>query len=124
MSTHVVTYDVDDSTKVKFEFEPVDGFRPAGASQIVGRVQEAISPAVEAAKAVLDKVKEVRPDQVEVTFGVKVSGEATWFVAKSAAEGSFEITLTWRRDTTNPDPLEAGNATGTGAAASAPGAAG
>jgi hypothetical protein len=32
--------------------------------------------AVEAAKAVLDKVKEARPDEVELKFGIKVSGGA------------------------------------------------
>src|SRR5260370_6702025 len=104
VSTYVVTYDVDHSTKVKFEIEPTDGFRPAGPGQVLGRVQDAVAPAVEAAKAVLDKVKEARPDQVEVTFGVKVSGEATWFVAKSAAEGSFEVKLTWARGAAETSP--------------------
>jgi hypothetical protein len=99
VSTYVVTYDVDDSTKVNFEIEPSDDFRPAAnPGQVLGRVKEAVGPAVEAAKAVLDKVKEVRPDEVEVKFGVKVSGEASWFVAKAAGEGSFEITLTWVRE--------------------------
>jgi hypothetical protein len=108
VSAHIVTYGVDDSTQVKFEIEPGDGFRPAGAGQVLGRVRDAVGPAVEAAKAVLDKVKEARPDQVEVRFGVKVSGEATWLVAKSAAEGSFEITLTWIRGTAEPDPAGPG----------------
>ena len=95
MTTHIVTYQVDDSTKVMFEVEPTEGFRPAGAGQIAGRVREAVGPAVEAARAVLDKVKEVRPDEVEVRFGVKVSGGADWLVARSAGEASFEIKLTW-----------------------------
>jgi Trypsin-co-occurring domain 1 len=93
--TQVVTYQVDDLTKVRFEVEPVEGFRPAGAGQIAGRVRDAVAPAVDAAKAVLDKVKEVRPDEIEVRFGVKVSGGADWFVAKSAGEASFEIKLRW-----------------------------
>ncbi|MGO9221581.1 MAG: CU044_2847 family protein [Streptosporangiaceae bacterium] len=95
MSTEVVTYKVDDSTTVMFEIEPTAGFRPAGPDQVLGRVQDAVGPAVEAAKAVLDKVKDMRPDQVEVKFGVKVSGGAQWLVARAAGEGSFEITLTW-----------------------------
>ena len=95
MATQVVTYQIDDSTKVRFEVEPVEGFRPAGAGQIAGRVRDAVAPAVDAAKAVLDKVKEVSPDEIEVRFGVKVSGGADWFVAKSAGEASFEIKLTW-----------------------------
>ena len=58
---------------------------------------------MEAAKTVLDKVKEARPDQVGLKFGVKVSGEANWLVAKSAGEANFEITLTWLRDSQAED---------------------
>lgn len=28
-------------------------------------------------------------------FGIKVSGGANWFVAKTAGEANFEVTLTW-----------------------------
>src|SRR5580692_4286887 len=97
MSSQVVTYRVDDATTVRLEIEPAEGFRPAGPGEVAGRIREAITPAVEAAKAVLEKVKETRPDQIEVKFGVKASGEASWLVAKAAAEGNFEITLTWSR---------------------------
>jgi hypothetical protein len=95
VATQIVTYQLDDSTKVRFEVEPVEGFRPASAGQIAGRVRDAVGPAVDAAKAVLDKVKDVSPDEVEVCFGIKVSGGADWFVAKTAGEASFEIKLTW-----------------------------
>jgi phage tail sheath gpL-like len=114
MSTQVVTYALDDSTSVSFEIEPTDGFRPASAGEVIARVRDAVGPAVEAAKAVLDKVKEARPDEVEVTFGVKVSGGAQWLIAKSAGEASFEITLTWTRERS-----EAGS--GTSAAVPSPG---
>jgi hypothetical protein len=97
MSSQIVTYWVDDATAVRLETELTDGFRSAGPGEVLGRVSEAITPAVEAAKAVLDKVKEARPDQIEVKFGVKASGEAKWLVAKAAAEGNFEVTLIWSR---------------------------
>jgi hypothetical protein len=58
---------------------------------------EHVRPAVEAAKAVLEKVKETRPSQAEMKFGVKGGGRTDWLMAKSAAEGSFEVTLTWTR---------------------------
>jgi Trypsin-co-occurring domain 1 len=45
----------------------------------------------------LDKVKEARPDGVELKFGIKVTGGVSWLVAKAAGEGNFEITLTWSR---------------------------
>jgi len=97
MSSQVVTYRVDDATTVRLEIEPAQGFVPAAPGEVFGRVREAITPAVEAAKAVLDKVKEARPDEIEVKFGVKASGEASWLVAKAAGEGNFEVTLTWCR---------------------------
>jgi hypothetical protein len=99
MTSQVVTYRVDEATTVQLEIDPADGFTPAaGPGEVVGRIQEAITPAVEAAKAVLEKVKETRPDEIEVKFGVKASGEASWLVAKAAGEANFEVTLTWRRE--------------------------
>lgn len=97
MTRQVVTYELDDSTTVRFEVEPPPGFQPAGAGEIACGVREAVGPAVEAAKTVLDKVKETRPDRVELRFGIKVSGGANWLVASSAAEANFEISLAWSR---------------------------
>jgi hypothetical protein len=97
MPSQVVTYRVDDATTVRFEIEPAEGFVPAGPGEVAGRIREAITPAVEAAKVVLEKVKETRPDEIEVKFGIKASGGASWLVAKATAEANFEITLTWSR---------------------------
>lgn len=97
MSSQVVTYQVDEATTAKFEIEPTEGFQPAGPNEIAGKIAEAVKPAVEAAKTVLDKVKEAGPDEVELKFGIKVSGSANWLVAKAAAESNFEVTLTWAR---------------------------
>jgi hypothetical protein len=97
MSSQVVTYRVDDATTVRLEIEPTDGFRPAAPGEVLGWVQDAVGPAVDAARAVLEKVKEARPDQIEVRFGVKASGEAKWLVAKAAGEANFDVKLTWCR---------------------------
>lgn len=93
--SHVVRYAVDESTTVEFEVDPSMGFRPAGADEVVGRVQEAIEPAVEAAKVVLGRVRQAEPGRVELRFGIKVSGAANWLIARAAAEGNFEVTLIW-----------------------------
>jgi len=95
MAVAVVSYALDEETVVRFEIEPSAGFRPAGPDEIAGRIREAVAPAVEGARAVLEKVKEAAPDEIEVKFGIKVSGTANWLVAKAATEGNFEITLTW-----------------------------
>jgi len=96
MSSQVVKYRVDDSTEVRFEIEAVPGFQPVGADQVIGRVQKAVEPAVDAARAVLAKFKEARPDEIALRFGIKVSGKVDWLVAKAATEGNFEVTLTWK----------------------------
>lgn len=98
--TSLVRYELDDDTVVGFEYEPVPGFHPAGAGDVLGELRKAVEPAVDAARVVLEKVRAISPDEVEVTFGIKVSGEANWIVAKAATEANFEITLTWKR----PDP--------------------
>ncbi|MGD9528654.1 MAG: CU044_2847 family protein [Pseudonocardia sp.] len=95
MAASVVSYQLDEDTIVRFEIEPSADFRPAGPDEIAGKIRDAVVPAVEAARVVLDKVKAVAPTEVKVKFGVKVSGTANWFVAKAATEGNFEIELTW-----------------------------
>lgn len=38
-----------------------------------------------------------RPEQVEITFGLKASGEVNGFViAKAGAEANFNVKLTWK----------------------------
>jgi hypothetical protein len=98
MSSEVVQYQVDDKTVAQFEFEPPPGFRPAGLGDAAGWVREAAAPSIEAARAVLEQVKQLSPDSVQVKFGLKVTGTAQWIVAKAASEASFEVTLAWKPD--------------------------
>ncbi|MGH3568317.1 MAG: CU044_2847 family protein [Pseudonocardia sp.] len=102
MATSVVSYALDEETVVRFEIEPSAGFRPAGPDEITGRIRDAVAPAVEAARAVLERVREAAPDEVKLKFGIKVSGTANWFVAKAATEGNFEVEMTWRPRTGAP----------------------
>ena len=101
--SQVVTYAVDDGTTVSFEIQPVEGFVPIGAEDVAGRVRAAVEPAVAAARVVLDRVREMAPDTVQVKFGVKVSGTANWLVVKAATEGNFEITVSWGGQQPAPD---------------------
>lgn len=96
VASQVVTYQLDDSTLVRFEIEPPPGFQPAASTTIAGRVRDAIAPAIETAQLVLDKAKALAPEEIEVKFGLKVSGKLDWIVARAASEGNFEITLTWK----------------------------
>jgi hypothetical protein len=92
----VVRYAVDDETTVSFEIEPIAGFQPAGTNELAGRVREAVAPAVEAGQEVLEQVKGLGLEAVEVSFGLKVSGTANWFVARASTEGNFAVKLSWK----------------------------
>lgn len=100
--SQIVKYKVDGSTEAAFVVDPDEwvGWQDAGAraADVVGVVSETVEPAVEAAKVVLDKIKEIHPGTVEVKFGISVSGGVNWGIAKAAAEGSFEVTLSWSPD--------------------------
>lgn len=92
----VVRYQVDADTEVAFEVETPAGFRPPVAAGLAGSIRDAVAPVVQAARAVMEKLKEAGPDEAQVRFGIKVSGSADWLVAKAAGEGAFEVTLCWR----------------------------
>jgi ribosomal protein L9 len=99
----VVRYRLDDTTEVAFEVDRGAGFGPAGTKEVLGRVRDAVRPAVEAAEIVLDQLKDAGPDEVKVKFGVKVSGKMDWLVAKAATDANFEVTLVWRPAEADPD---------------------
>ena len=96
MASPVVTYELDDETRVRFEVDPTSEWADVGADKVLGRVREAVEPAVEGAKVVLEQVRDIRPDEVVVKFGIKVSGDMNWLIARAATEANFEITLTWK----------------------------
>ena len=51
----------------------------------------------EAAEQVADSLRSrLAPDEVNLEFGLKVSGEVNWwFFAKSPGEGTIKVTLKW-----------------------------
>jgi hypothetical protein len=105
LAPHVATYSTVDDVEVSFEVDTVEGFEPAGIGDVVGKVRDAIEPAVLAAREVLARVKQLSPDEVQVKFGIKATGTMNWLVARSAGEGSFEVTLAWRPGS-GPEPSE------------------
>jgi hypothetical protein len=53
------------------------------------------------ARAFIKKIRSLTdpPDEVEITFGLKATGELGNFaVAKAGAEANYEVTLTWKRE--------------------------
>lgn len=89
------TYVLEDGTRVRFEIDAGDGFRPAVGDKTVGRLEDAADSAVRGALAVFERVRAAGPSAMEMRFGIKVTGTMSWLVARAATDASFEVTLKW-----------------------------
>ena len=78
------------------------GFSPIGRGNAAEKIsyEKAIDKVKPAADYLLQAIKnlDAAPESVEVTFGIKLSTKAGAVIASAAAEGNFEVTLTWKRD--------------------------
>ena len=62
--------------------------------------EEALEQIKPAADVVIEKLRgmSVKPDEMEVTFGLKMSAEAGAFIASASTEANFTVLLRWTRD--------------------------
>lgn len=101
-----VEFDLPDGSTVVIESdEPDGGVVKAGLGEVAQRACETFAEGVEnarkAALVIVDKVRGLHdsPDEVEVTFGLKASGELnTLVVAKAGIEASYSVKLTWKKE--------------------------
>jgi hypothetical protein len=42
--------------------------------------------------------QDIRPQELELTFGIKLNSEAGLVFSKVGGEGSFQVTLRWSKD--------------------------
>jgi hypothetical protein len=110
---HYIQFQTDDGNTILVEVEEADVYQPgvvkAGLRE---KAQEAVSQAKAGfeeglevirhnATAFIKKVRSLSdpPDEVEVTFGLKATGELGNFaVAKAGAEANYTVTLKWKRE--------------------------
>ena len=76
-----------------------DGVEPVANVGDKINYQAAIKKLIPAATAVLETIKnlEAAPKSVEVSFGIKMSTQASAVIASAAAEGNFAVKLVWER---------------------------
>ncbi|MFI6485948.1 CU044_2847 family protein [Streptomyces sp. NPDC050564] len=58
-------------------------------------LQEALSPVTAMARAALEQLRKVGPDEVEIEFGVDMAAQAGAVIAKSEAGCHLRVTVTW-----------------------------
>ncbi|QUH02287.1 hypothetical protein HUO13_17120 [Saccharopolyspora erythraea] len=97
----LVSMPLEDGGEILVESADGHGAIPVGAGGRVVQASETVQKAMgsirSAAEAVLGELRamEQPPSKVNVQFGIKVTGEASLAVAKSAGEANFNVTLEW-----------------------------
>jgi hypothetical protein len=98
-----VRYELDDGSEVFFEAAEGSLVRLRGgaaevadAGKLGDRLRHIAAAADEVSRGLRDRLG---PEEVELEFGVTVSGEVNWwFIAKTSGDASMKVKLTWRRD--------------------------
>lgn len=111
--THYIQFTTADGSTILVEAAEEETYQPGVVKAGLGeKVQEAVVQAQTTfedglevvrrnAAAFIKKVRSLSdpPDEVEVAFGLKATGEVGNFaVAKAGAEANYEVTLTWKRE--------------------------
>jgi hypothetical protein len=99
----LAAFELADGGSVLVEVEQVDGVVQVGSRgevlQTVGKTfEEALSRVRDAAVSALEQFQSMtrRPDEVEITFGVKLDAEVGAVIARTGVEGQLGVKLTWR----------------------------
>lgn len=100
--TQFVRFTLDDGSDVVFESAESDFVELRGGQAEVtdgGQMRDRLESVSQAAQQVAESLRSrLAPHEVELEFGLKVSGEVNWwFFAKNQAEGTIKVTLRWAR---------------------------
>lgn len=96
---------MNSGAEVLFEVsEPVTG--PVSKNGVATKLQknfadimEVVKETAESAHEGLQKIeKAAKPNEYEITFGLKLSANAGVIFAQAGSEGSFQITLKWTKE--------------------------
>jgi hypothetical protein len=101
----VIRFILDDGTTVAIESQRRDGSSQVGlrsGQQVAGKtLREAMAPVTAAATQVMDGFRGLaqRPQEVEITFGVKLDCTIGGVIASANADAHLDVTLRWRGPT-------------------------
>ena len=94
-----VRFELEDGSEVLFESASSDLVQQFGADSDAtegGVLGQRLAAAATTAETVARTLRaRLTPDELSLELGLKVSGEANWFFAKNAAEGTVKVTLKW-----------------------------
>ena len=96
-----VTLDVN-GTKVQIEHEGPSRQVQAGvAEELEARLDDAlelIKKMASSCNKAFDELSDTfSPNQLTISFGLKVDGEANWVIGKLGGEASFQVDFSWQQ---------------------------
>ncbi|MFI9558790.1 CU044_2847 family protein [Nonomuraea endophytica] len=95
---------LDGGGRLVVEVEPAEAeeIQRAGRAgralrQAGSTLQAAITSVTPAVESIARKLRDIEnpPDRLELTFGIKISGEADVAIAKTSSEAQFQVVLEW-----------------------------
>jgi Trypsin-co-occurring domain 1 len=105
--THLVEFPLEDGSSVLVEVEeaaesPGRVTRGWREERVTARAQstfeESIGKITPATRSMVERLRDFPdpPDQIEVEFGIRLSGEAGAYIATVAAEANFRVSVSWK----------------------------
>lgn len=104
MTKKLIQFPLEDGSQMWVEVEEPDtkGLRNSSiagetgtkTSQTFETALDAILPSLERVRGVLKDLN--NPEQIEIEFGIKLSGEVGAFLASASTEANFAVKLTWK----------------------------
>jgi predicted RNase H-like HicB family nuclease len=100
---HLVEFPLEDGGSIVVEVDEPEtsGTIRAGRGDTIEKaretLEEALNKVLPAAKSVVEKLHTMgnAPDEIEVTFGVKLTTVAGAVIASASVEANFDVTLRW-----------------------------
>ncbi|GAA3114225.1 CU044_2847 family protein [Streptomyces rectiviolaceus] len=72
----------------------------AAGDGVVGRAQTTLQEALDGVRPALaqvaETIRELKPDETEIQFGLKMGGETGVIIAKGTAEVNFAVRMVWK----------------------------
>jgi hypothetical protein len=103
--TELLRYTLQDGTEVHFETAESSAIsQRSGAPEIIdgGALGSRLRAVALAAEEVTKELRQaMTPDEIELSFGIKVSGEVNWwYFAKVQGESTMNVRVTWKNSET------------------------
>src|SRR2546430_16712973 len=100
---HLVEFPLEEGGSIVIEVDEPEGagtIREARGDIIAKAKQtfeEALNGVLPVTKSIVEKLRSIgsKPDEIEISFGVKLSTAAGAVIASASAEANFDVTMHW-----------------------------